>query len=187
PQGFSSLPVAAQPVVSATLGQNDARYQVGAVGGRLQTQNPAQALRADFTRQGMDVRSGQADWRLELRGYGYGDHLEKVREAAPQSRANRVEYQRGPLVEWYVNGPAGLEQGFTLNAPPASIAAGTRQTGHGIRDTGHGASAASGTPDTGLRTSDSSPLTIALETGGDLTATADSLAGVNGNGRAEGL
>src|SRR5271157_1292491 len=77
-QGLASLPVAAQPVVSATLGKNDSRYQVGMVGGALRAQNPAQALQAVFTRQGMDVRSGQALWHLALNGYGYGDHLKKV-------------------------------------------------------------------------------------------------------------
>src|SRR5208282_6742953 len=106
--------------------------------GALSAQNPAQELEADFTRQGMEVRSGQARWHLALGAYGYGDRLEKVEGAAPQSRGNRVEYQRGPLVEWYVNGPAGLEQGFTLSAPPESAA-----SGHGIRDTGHGITSSS--------------------------------------------
>jgi hypothetical protein len=157
-QGLSSLPMAAQPVVSTTLGLDDMRYRVGPVGGELRAQNPAQALRADFTGQGMEVRAGQAHWQLSLGAYGYGDRLEKVREAVPQSRANRVEYVRGPLVEWYVNGPAGVEQGFTLSAPPASVSSGTRN---------------------------SSPLTIALGIGGDLTATADSSA--QAGARAQGL
>jgi hypothetical protein len=218
-QGLSSLPAAAQAVVSATLGENDARHQVRPkIGaqlrradvprascpssgmakmamaqsvGALTAQNPAQALQADFTRQGMEVRSGQTHWRLALGGYGYGESLEKVAEAAPQSRGNRVEYKRGPLVEWYVNGPVGLEQGFTLAAPPSlgtrDAAHGTRKTGHGIRDTEHGASAASGTSDSGLRTLDSSLLTIALQVGGDLTATADSSTEGRTNARAEGL
>src|SRR5207245_45285 len=36
----------------------------------------------------------------------------------PRADSNRVEYRRGSLTEWYVNGPAGLEQGFTINEPP---------------------------------------------------------------------
>ena len=40
-----------------------------------------------------------------------------VAPAAPTARANRVSYRRGPLTEWYANGPLGLEQGFTLKAP----------------------------------------------------------------------
>lgn len=38
---------------------------------------------------------------------------------APVSAESRVEYRRDGLTEWYVNGPRGLEQGFTLAAPPA--------------------------------------------------------------------
>ena len=29
-----------------------------------------------------------------------------------------MEYRRGSLTEWYMDGPLGLEQGFTLAAPP---------------------------------------------------------------------
>jgi hypothetical protein len=36
---------------------------------------------------------------------------------APAASANRVSYQRGSVVEWYRNGPLGLEQGFTLARP----------------------------------------------------------------------
>jgi hypothetical protein len=127
-QGLSSLPAAAQAVVSATLGENDARYQVrmevprascpcygmakmamaqadvprascpcagmakmamAPSVGALSAQNPAQELEADFTPQGMEVRSGQTRWRLALHGYGYGDRLEKVGAAVPQSHGNR--------------------------------------------------------------------------------------------------
>ncbi len=146
--------------------------------GALSAQNPAQELEADFTRQGMDVRSGQAHWRLALAGYGYGDRLEKVEGAAPQTQANRVEYRRGPLVEWYVNGPAGLEQGFTLRAPPAL---GTRDAGHGARATGYGVRG------TGHGAPNSSPLTIALQVGGDLAATVDLPASGQEGARAVGL
>jgi hypothetical protein len=37
---------------------------------------------------------------------------------ACDARTNRVEYKRGALTEWYINGPPGLEQGFTLAKPP---------------------------------------------------------------------
>ena len=36
---------------------------------------------------------------------------------------NRIEYRRGALTEWYVNGPLGLEQGFTLRARPGKPSA----------------------------------------------------------------
>jgi hypothetical protein len=34
---------------------------------------------------------------------------------------NRVSYRRGGLTEWYLNGPLGLEQGFTLERRPAGV------------------------------------------------------------------
>ena len=56
---------------------------------------------------------------LETLGYGYGDALHPVRAVAPTAQANRVEYRREGLTEWYENGPLGLEQGFTLIHRPA--------------------------------------------------------------------
>jgi hypothetical protein len=55
---------------------------------------------------------------METRGYGYGDALNPVRAVAPQANANRVEYRRDGVTEWYENGPLGLEQGFTLAERP---------------------------------------------------------------------
>src|SRR5208283_1233412 len=81
--------------------------------------NPQHALAANFTRHGVEIRSNTARWALALRGYGYGDAVVGVRQAAPQASKNRVEYTRGALTEWYINGPLGLEQGFTLAKPPA--------------------------------------------------------------------
>ena len=42
----------------------------------------------------------------------------RVEAAEPRAEANRVEYRRGEVTEWYVNGPLGLEQGFTLARAP---------------------------------------------------------------------
>ncbi len=56
---------------------------------------------------------------MELLGYGYGAKLRPVEGVAPTASLNRVEYRRRAFTEWYINGPAGLEQGFTLNTPPS--------------------------------------------------------------------
>ncbi len=115
---LSSLPAAAQPVVSAALGQDSASYHAAPVGDALQMENRAQALAARFAKRGLEVSADRQHWRLTLRGYGYGERLEATPAAAPQSEANRVEYRRGPVTEWYLTGPLGLEQGFTLARPP---------------------------------------------------------------------
>jgi hypothetical protein len=53
-----------------------------------------------------------------VRFFGYGESMQALTPVTPVPQQNRVEYHRGNLLEWYVNGPAGLEQGFTLNGAP---------------------------------------------------------------------
>jgi len=115
---LSSLPAAAQARISAALGKDNPGYSIKAVTSGFETINAGQKLVTRFTSEGVEVRNGTARWGLALGGYGYGNALTTAKTAAPQATANRVEYQRGELTEWYVNGPVGLEQGFTLNHPP---------------------------------------------------------------------
>lgn len=119
PVGLSSLPSTAQGPVSTALGKDDSRYWIHASANGFRAENPHNALLADFTTHGAEVRSRNMTWGLETSGYGYGDTLLAVSASAPQANANRVEYRRGSVTEWYVNGPFGLEQGFTLAEPPS--------------------------------------------------------------------
>jgi len=57
---------------------------------------------------------------MQVRGFGYADAMQSVGATAPQANRNHVNYRRGSLTEWYVNGPVGLEQGFTVSEPPSS-------------------------------------------------------------------
>jgi hypothetical protein len=114
----AGLSSAEESSISEALGRDDSRYRARAEGAGFRLENPAQSLGAHFTAQEVDVRSKSGRWRLALRGYGYGDDLQRVGKIAPESVANRIEYRRAGLTEWYVNGPAGLERGFTLNTAP---------------------------------------------------------------------
>ena len=162
PRGLSSLPAAAQGSVSAALGRDDSSYWFHANPGSVHAENPRHAMALDFTRHGVEVDSKGARWGLALRGYGYGDQRFAVRQAAPQAKANRIEYERGALTEWYINGPLGLEQGFTLAQPPGKASGKTNDL----------------------------PLTLALAFSGDSTAeldaagTALTLKGKNGQATA---
>jgi hypothetical protein len=115
---LASLPSDAQGRISAALGRDDSSYWIHRSAKGLRGENSRQALAADFTRAGAEVRSQNLSWTLQTLGYGYGDVLPRLKTVAPQAIDNRVEYRRDGMTEWYENGPSGLEQGFTLACPP---------------------------------------------------------------------
>jgi hypothetical protein len=85
--------------------------------------NRAQNLRTYFTPTGICMiqrtqNSSNWQWDLTLTGYGYTGAVKPVANAKLLTNENRIEYQRDSLTEWYVNDQKGLEQGFTLTAPP---------------------------------------------------------------------
>ena len=103
--------------ISAVLGRDLPGY--GVVG--LTATNAEQDLRAEFSSTGVKVVSGRLRLGLALVGYGYAGSsgaLPTLAPVAPVAGANRALYSYGPLSEWWANGPAGLEQGFTVSSRP---------------------------------------------------------------------
>ncbi len=123
--GLLSLPLAAQGAVSGALGAEDRGYQVHAASGGFASANDGQRLHSTFTASGVSVLAGDTELGLRLVGAGYGSSLRTILPSSPRAHGNRVVYAHAGLSEWYVNGPLGLEQGFTLARPPAARAAGT--------------------------------------------------------------
>jgi trimeric autotransporter adhesin len=124
PQGGRPLPVAAWGPLSRALGRDDPAYRAVAGARGLTAANPAQRLRAWFAGGGALVRSGPLAVGLGLRGAGFGPRLAAVPTAAPVAAGNRVMFRYGRISEWFANGPLGLEQGFTVSAPPPGRAGG---------------------------------------------------------------
>lgn len=112
-----ALPVGAWAPVSAALGRDDPAYRVQGLSAR----NPAQDLSLRFTPAGVVIGVDGATARLGLWGVGPASAVVRVRPAEPLALAqrDRVSYARGPVREWYVNGPLGLEQGFDVLRRPA--------------------------------------------------------------------
>jgi hypothetical protein len=71
--------------------------------------NSAQRLGMEFDAGGVRISHPEGSVAFHLEGYA---------PAAPVVSGTRLEYRRGNLTEWYVNGPSGLEQGFTLASRP---------------------------------------------------------------------
>lgn len=82
-------------------------------------ENRAQRVTVEFDAGGARLRHPDGNIEFHLRGYGYGERLVKPAPANLVGKANRLEYQRGDITEWYVNGTQGLEQGFTFKRRPA--------------------------------------------------------------------
>ncbi len=100
--------------------------------------NPAQGLNAWFGPEQVHLtpkpdQQNKAAWQmaLSLTAYGYGHRLVKLAPGEMTANENRIEIQRPTagqaaipesqpaITEWYVNEADGLQQGFTLAAPPA--------------------------------------------------------------------
>jgi hypothetical protein len=64
------------------------------------------------------LSSGSDIWSMDLAQVGRGGTTEAVGAATVQGQQNRVTYDYGSVSQWFVNGPPGLEQGFTLFQAP---------------------------------------------------------------------
>jgi len=96
------------------------------VRGAWHAPNRAHNLRTYFTDTGIrvvprEVGNASWEWGLTLLRYGRPTRVNSVTAASPIPSRNRINFDRGPIVEWYVNDVRGLEQGFTLLSPPPLV------------------------------------------------------------------
>ncbi len=129
---LSGLPEEAQTPISAVLGRSLPAYALKSAGAGFEATNPMQNLSARFDNQGIEVHHGNTMWKMSVHAYGRGEILPTLQSTRPTVQANRIEYRRGALTEWYVNGPAGLEQGFTVSRAPGNSAAGPLTISTGV-------------------------------------------------------
>jgi uncharacterized repeat protein (TIGR01451 family) len=113
-----NLPASLEEAISATLGK--AYLIAPGKGGTLEARNPRHDLQARFSAEGIGVRPTKGEWSFELSltRYGRQRQLGAVSTAQPLAQGARVEYERATFTEWYENRLQGIEQGFTLAAPP---------------------------------------------------------------------
>lgn len=120
----TEIPKALSVVLANTLGRDNEAYQIKKNRIREYTANtPSKGFSAVFDEDGIRVESNgnkEADHSLSMvfNGVGYGDNIKPVKQAEIEVTGNRIEYSRDEVVEWYVNSPMGLEQGFTLKSRP---------------------------------------------------------------------
>ncbi|RQW02949.1 hypothetical protein EH222_12950, partial [candidate division KSB1 bacterium] len=115
---LSDLPVVLQYSASEVLGRHQRGYQVEVQPNGIRAATPAQDYATFFDAEGITLATGQSRLTVQLTAVGYGERLTAVDPALPTGQNNRIEYRRGNVTEWYVNGPLGLQQGFTLAQRP---------------------------------------------------------------------
>lgn len=102
-------------------------YRATADGSELVAENEAQAIDVRFkdsmvvlTRSSKAIDS-QTPWRTELSfaGVGRAGHRELPSMDHVDTSDGRIVYARSGLDEWYLNGPLGVEVGFSIAEPPA--------------------------------------------------------------------
>jgi len=108
--------------LSRAAGEAQPIYHVQSVNQQWQSRNPAYALHAEFMADGVRFTHDEAIWQLAVQQVGYAAHLYTPQAAAISVDMNRVEYRRGDLIEWYINGTSGIQQGFTFLSPPEGAA-----------------------------------------------------------------
>ncbi len=120
--GLGSLPLAARMAVSRGVGSEDHSYWIAGRDGVLSATDSPGRLRFSFATTGMTVIAPGGSAGVGLVALGRGGVLRTLSSVTPVAHRNRVSYTRRGVVEWYANGPAGLEQGFTLSTRPAGAA-----------------------------------------------------------------
>lgn len=92
---------------------------MGAATASFRAENVDQGLVIDLDSTGLHLRSAaqgdQADFSLRLISQGCAAAPSPGGARAPfLAQLHRIEYRRPDITEWYLNGPLGLEHGFTV-------------------------------------------------------------------------
>ena len=88
-------------------------------------ENPVHSLDVKLSPGGVSISSTETDdwtWSIKFDGYGRGSSLDEVANPSLTVDGGRVEYHySNGVTEWYVNGPLGLQQGFTFESRPSPL------------------------------------------------------------------
>lgn len=101
-----SVLLVCQPASHSQQSDEEALYHVETAGDAFTAGNPAQGLMTTFHGDSTEFAIGQNRISLALADAG------PVLRA--QAAGSRVNFERGEIAEWFVNGPQGVEQDFTV-------------------------------------------------------------------------
>ncbi|GIW43467.1 MAG: hypothetical protein KatS3mg077_0749 [Candidatus Binatia bacterium] len=116
----TNLSLLQRAAISRSLGREERQYWArrDSSSELLRAENRQHRFDAEFRKDGVRVRWGKEHLALHYFGIAGVKPGAPIRPVVPRSQANQVEYRRDVLTEWYVNGPLGLQQGFTVATRP---------------------------------------------------------------------
>ncbi len=118
-QTFGDMPPGLAPTIAQALANDlPASFHPQAIEVGYQADNPTHDLTTTFGPAGPRMAIAGETWGLTLTGLGRGRALRALPAADLVADGPRLEYRRNNLTEWYLNTHWGLEQGFTIQAPP---------------------------------------------------------------------
>lgn len=106
------------PALSASTGASGPLFAARRAGGALLTAGGG--VGGAFDAAGVSLRAAGGVLVIASSEIARAGRSVRLASAVPTASADRVEYRRGALVETYVNGPLGLEQGFVVGRRPVA-------------------------------------------------------------------
>jgi len=108
---LEDIPKPLIPKLVETLGASNSDYHISKHKNVYKISTPGHGITTSFHRDQVVFERGHNSIGMSLVTTNNPLIFQKASN-------NKVEYIRGNLVEWYVNSPYGIEQGFTLNKKP---------------------------------------------------------------------
>jgi len=116
PKTLDDLDPLARYAISASMGADQAAYAA------VQTDTGysfTNRYNVSMTTAGATFQSGTDTWQFTPESFGYGADQSPFGDSQITAGKNRVTYDAAGIDTWFVNGPAGVQQGFTLEKRPA--------------------------------------------------------------------
>ena len=113
---MKDLPIVLQYRISQNFGKDDSAYHIKKTDLGYTTVNHLNGLTGLISEKGMQVRVKGFTWSLLLKGLNSGGTylpLNSTWDSVSLSD-NKLEFRSHGFISWYINGPLGIQQGWTL-------------------------------------------------------------------------
>jgi hypothetical protein len=117
---FSELDQVLQYRISAEMGRDNPEYHFEKDGDVFFARNSAIGIKATVSQSGVNFKAGNYYWGLKLKEEMPAEMVSAnhgiVESVVPEK--NKIEFSNpGNTMSWYVNGPMGFQQGWTVSKP----------------------------------------------------------------------